>query len=148
MCATQHEASLTQARQHESFLAQAVEVASSTRLFALRPDSMRLLRHRTQASAFKHDSARLFELRPNSVSHFLFSQNSMQLLLFAGDWIRLAPHSTRLCSLRSDSTKGYSPKSCKLIFWILYAAQKLYISKHFPYSKVTILGSPCGGVHL
>ena len=83
---------------------------------------MRLLRHRTQASAFKHDSARLFELRPNSVSLFLFSQNSMQLLLFAGDWIRLAPDSTRLCSLRSDSTKGYSPKPRKLIFWILYAA--------------------------
>ena len=106
---------------------------------------MRLLRHRTQASALKHDSTRLFELRSNSVSLFLFSQNSMQLLLFAGDWIRLAPDSTRLCSLRSDSTKGYSPKPRKLIFWILYAAQKLYISKHFPYSKVTILGSPCGG---
>ena len=80
------------------------------------------------------------------MSLFLFSQNSMQLLLFAGDWIRLAPDSTRLCSLRSGSTKGYSPKPPKLIFWILYAAQKLYISKHFPYSKVTILGSPCGGV--
>ena len=76
------------------------------RLFALRPDSMRLLRHRTQASAFKHDSARLFEPRPNSVSLFFFSQNSMQLLLFAGDWIRLGPDSLVLFDLKG---KGLMP---------------------------------------
>ena len=86
-----------------------------------------------------------FVWSPNSVSLFLFSQNSMQLLLFAGDWIKLAPDSTRLCSLRSDSTKGYSPKLRKLIFWILYAAQKLYISSTFLIQKVLFWALPVVG---